>query len=176
MFCEIGRILSHILNVTTQALDVGALTPSLWGFEERETLITFYERASGSRLHANYFRAVGVHQDLHRGLEEDIGKFCETFQKIIDDLESLLTDNRIFKQRNVDIGIVSKQDTLDYSFSGVMVRGSGVAWDLRKSQPYDCYDQLDFKIHVGKNGDCYDRYLCRIEEMKESVSIIKQCL
>ena len=176
MFCEIGRILSHILNVTTQALDVGALTPSLWGFEERETLMTFYERASGSRLHANYFRAGGVHQDLPHGLEGDISKFCQTFPKIIDDLESLLTDNRIFKQRNVDIGIVTKEDALDYSFSGVMVRGSGIPWDLRKSQPYDCYDQLDFKIPVGKNGDCYDRYLCRIEEMKESVSIIKQCL
>jgi NADH-quinone oxidoreductase subunit D len=160
MFCEIGRILSHILNVTTQALDVGALTPSLWGFEERETLMTFYERASGSRLHANYFRAGGVHQDLPAGLEKDISSFCDSFPKIINDLENLLTDNRIFKQRNVDIGIVTKEDTLDYSFSGVMIRGSGIAWDLRKSQPYDCYD----------------RYLCRIEEMKESISIIKQCL
>ena len=176
IFCEIGRILSHILNVTTQALDVGALTPSLWGFEERETLMTFYERASGSRLHANYFRAGGVHQDLPAGLEEDIFKFCESFPKIINDLENLLTDNRIFKQRNVDIGIVTKEDALDYSFTGVMIRGSGVPWDLRKSQPYDCYNQLEFKIPVGKNGDCYDRYLCRIEEMKESVSIIKQCL
>ena len=176
IFCEIGRILSHILNVTTQALDVGALTPSLWGFEERETLMTFYERASGSRLHANYFRAGGVHQDLPRNLEEDIGKFCYNFPKVIDDLETLLTDNRIFKQRNVDIGIVSKQDALDYSFSGVMLRGSGVAWDLRKSQPYDCYDQFEFKIPVGKNGDCYDRYICRIEEMRESVKIINQCL
>ena len=176
MFCEIGRILSHILNVTTQALDVGALTPSLWGFEERETLMTFYERASGSRLHANYFRAGGVHQDLPAGLENDIEKFCKSFPKIINDLENLLTDNRIFKQRNVDIGIVSKEDALDYSFSGVMLRGSGVPWDLRKSQPYDCYEQLEFKIPVGKNGDCYDRYLCRIEEMKESVSIIEQCL
>ena len=176
IFCEIGRILSHILNVTTQALDVGALTPSLWGFEERETLMTFYERASGSRLHANYFRTGGVHRDLPRGLEEDIGKFCMSFPKIIDDLETLLTDNRIFKQRNVDIGIVTKEDTLDYSFSGVMMRGSGIPWDLRKSQPYDCYDQVNFKIPVGKNGDCYDRYLCRIEEMRESVSIIKQCL
>ena len=176
IFCEIGRILSHILNVTTQALDVGALTPSLWGFEERETLMTFYERASGSRLHANYFRAGGVHQDLPAGLETDIAKFCETFPKIINDLENLLTDNRIFKQRNVDIGVVTKEDALDYSFSGVMIRGSGVPWDLRKSQPYDCYNQLEFKIPVGKNGDCYDRYLCRIEEMKESISIIKQCL
>ena len=154
IFCEIGRILSHILNVTTQAMDVGALTPTLWGFEEREKLMGFYERVSGSRLHANYFRAGGVHQDLPQGLEEDIGEFCETFPKIINDLESLLTENRIFKQRNVDIGVVTKQDALDYSFSGVMIRGSGVPWDLRKSQPYDCYKQLDFKIPVGRNGDC----------------------
>ena len=176
MFCEIGRILSHILNITTHALDVGALTPSLWGFEERETLMTFYERVSGSRLHANYFRAGGVHQDLPRGLAEDIAKFCRGFPKIIDDLENLLTDNRIFKQRNVNIGIVSKQDALDYSFSGVMLRGSGVPWDLRKSQPYECYNEFDFKIPIGKNGDCYDRYLCRIEEMRESIKIINQCL
>ena len=176
MFCEIGRILSHILNITTQALDVGALTPSLWGFEERETLMTFYERVSGSRLHANYFRTGGVHRDLPRGLEEDIGKFCNSFPKIINDLETLLTDNRIFKQRNVDIGIVTKKDALDYSFSGVMLRGSGVPLDLRKSQPYECYDQFDFDIPIGKNGDCYDRYLCRIEEMRESVKIINQCL
>ena len=176
MFCEIGRILSHILNVTTQAMDVGALTPTLWGFEEREKLMGFYERVSGSRLHANYFRAGGVHKDLPVGLDGDIDEFCDNFPKIIDDLETLLTDNRIFKQRNVDIGIVSKQDALDYSFSGVMLRGSGVAWDLRRSQPYDCYDDLEFKIPIGKNGDCYDRYLCRIEEMRESVKIIKQCL
>jgi len=176
MFCEIGRILSHILNITTQAMDVGALTPTLWGFEEREKLMGFYERVSGSRLHANYFRAGGVHQDLPRGLEDDILIFCKNFPKIIDDLEKLLTDNRIFKQRNVDIGVVSKKDALDYSFSGVMLRGSGVPWDLRKSQPYDCYNQIDFKIPVGKNGDCYDRYLCRVEEMKESVKIISQCL
>ena len=176
IFCEIGRILSHLLNVTTHALDVGALTPSLWGFEERETLMTFYERVSGSRLHANYFRPGGVHQDMPRGLEEDIGKFCNSFPKIIDDMETLLTDNRIFKQRNVDIGVVSKEDALEYSFSGVMMRGSGIPWDLRKSQPYECYDQLDFKIPIGKNGDCYDRYLCRIDEMRESVKIINQCL
>ncbi len=176
IFCEIGRILSHILNITTQALDVGALTPSLWGFEEREKLMEFYERVSGSRLHANYFRPGGVHQDLPRGLDVDILKFCNEFPKIIDDLETLLTDNRIFKQRNVDIGIVSKDDALDYSFSGVMMRGSGVPWDLRKSQPYDCYKQLSFKVPIGKNGDCYDRYLCRVEEMRESVKIIKQCL
>ena len=176
MFCEIGRILSHILNVTTQALDVGALTPSLWGFEERETLMTFYERASGSRLHANYFRAGGVHQDLPAGLETDIAKFCETFPKIINDLENLLTDNRIFKQRNVDIGKVSLKEALDFGFSGVMLRGSGRPWDLRKSQPYDGYERFDFDIPVGKNGDCYDRYLCRIEEMKESLKIIKQAI
>ena len=176
MFCEIGRILSHLLNVTTQAMDVGALTPTLWGFEEREKLMGFYERVSGSRLHANYFRPGGVHRDLPLGLENDIAEFCNQFPKIIDDLETLLTDNRIFKQRNVDIGIVSKQDALDYSFSGVMIRGSGVPWDLRKSQPYDCYNLLDFNIPIGKNGDCYDRYLCRIEEMRESVKIINQCL
>jgi len=176
MFCEIGRILSHLLNITTQALDVGALTPSLWGFEERETLMTFYERVSGSRLHANYFRAGGVHQDLPRGLDNDIAKFCETFPKIIDDLETLLTDNRIFKQRNVDIGVVTKQEALDHSFSGVMLRGSGVPWDLRKSQPYECYKDFEFKIPVGLNGDCYDRYLCRIEEMRESIKIIKDCI
>mgnify|MGYP001476559764 FL=1 len=176
IFCEIGRILSHLLNITTQALDVGALTPSLWGFEERETLMTFYERVSGSRLHANYFRAGGVHQDLPRGLDKDISVFCKNFPKAIQELESLLTDNRIFKQRNVDIGIVSKEDALEYSFSGVMLRGSGVPWDLRKSQPYECYDQLEFKIPIGKNGDCYDRYLCRVEEMRESVRIINQCL
>ena len=176
IFCEIGRILSHILNVTTQALDVGALTPSLWGFEERETLMTFYERASGSRLHANYFRTGGVHQDLPTKLIEDIYNFCKTFPKTIDDLENLLTDNRIFKQRNVDIGIVSKKDALDYSFSGVMLRGSGVPWDLRKSRPYECYKDLDFKIPIGKNGDCFDRYLCRMEEMRESVKIIIQCI
>ena len=176
LFCEIGRILSHILNITTQALDVGALTPSLWGFEERETLMTFYERVSGSRLHANYFRPGGVHKDLPRGLSEDIILFCERFPKIIDDLEMLLTDNRIFKQRNVNIGTVTKQEALDHSFSGIMLRGSGVAWDLRKSQPYECYKDFDFKIPIGKNGDCYDRYLCRIEEMRESVKIIKECI
>jgi len=176
LFCEIGRILSHILNITTQALDVGALTPSLWGFEERETLMTFYERVSGSRLHANYFRPGGVHKDLPRGLIEDIILFCERFPKIIDDLEILLTDNRIFKQRNVNIGTVTKQEALDHSFSGVMLRGSGVAWDLRRSQPYECYKDFDFKIPIGKNGDCYDRYLCRIEEMRESVKIIKECI
>ena len=176
LFCEIGRILSHLLNITTQALDVGAVTPSLWGFEERETLMTFYERVSGSRLHANYFRPGGVHQDLPRGLSDDIISFCNSFPEVLDDLETLLTDNRIFKQRNVDIGIVTKHEALDHSFSGVMLRGSGVPWDLRKSQPYECYQDFDFKIPVGKNGDCYDRYLCRMEEMRESVKIIKDCI
>jgi NADH-quinone oxidoreductase subunit D len=176
LFCEIGRILSHLLNITTQALDVGALTPSLWGFEERETLMTFYERVSGSRLHANYFRPGGVHKDLPRGLTDDILKFCDSFPDVLDKLETLLTDNRIFKQRNVDIGIVSQQEALDHSFSGVMIRGSGVPWDLRKSQPYECYSDFNFKIPVGKNGDCYDRYLCRMEEMRESCKIIQQCV
>jgi len=176
LFCEIGRILSHLLNVTTQALDVGALTPSLWGFEERETLMTFYERVSGSRLHANYFRPGGVHKDLPRGLCDDILSFCKSFPTVIDDLETLLTDNRIFKQRNVDIGVVTKQEALEHSFSGVMLRGSGIPWDLRKSQPYECYEEFEFKIPVGKNGDCYDRYLCRMEEMRESVKIIKDCI
>jgi len=176
IFCEIGRILSHILNITTQALDVGALTPSLWGFEEREKLMVFYERVSGSRLHANYFRPGGVHIDLPNGLTDDILDFCKNFPKVIDDLETLLTDNRIFKQRNVDIGIVSKQEALDHGFSGVMLRGSGVPWDLRKSNPYECYQDFEFKIPVGKNGDCYDRYLCRIEEMRESVNIMVQAL
>jgi len=176
LFCEIGRILSHLLNITTQALDVGALTPSLWGFEERETLMNFYERVSGSRLHANYFRAGGVHQDLPRGLNEDILKFCDDFPKVINDIETLLTDNRIFKQRNVDIGIVTKNEALEHSFSGVMLRGSGVAWDLRKSQPYECYKDFNFKIPIGKNGDCYDRYICRVEEMRQSIEIIKNCI
>ena len=176
IFCEIGRILSHILNITTQALDVGALTPSLWGFEEREKLMVFYERVSGSRLHANYFRPGGVHIDMPHGLAEDIYDFCKKFPKVIDDLETLLTDNRIFKQRNVNIGIISKQEVLDHGFSGVMPRGSGIPWDIRKSNPYECYDEFNFKIPVGKNGDCYDRYLCRIEEMRESTNIILQAL
>jgi len=176
IFCEIGRILSHILNITTQALDVGALTPSLWGFEEREKLMVFYERVSGSRLHANYFRPGGVHIDMPHGLAEDIYDFCKNFPKVIDDLETLLTDNRIFKQRNVNIGIISKQEVLDHGFSGVMLRGSGIPWDIRKSNPYECYEDFNFKIPVGKNGDCYDRYLCRIEEMRESTNIIMQAL
>jgi NADH-quinone oxidoreductase subunit D len=175
LYCEIGRLLSHILNVTTQAMDVGALTPPLWGFEEREKLMVFYERASGSRMHAAYFRPGGVHQDLPSSLVEDIVRFCETHPKVIDDIEGLLTHNRIFKQRNVDIGVVKLDECFAWGFSGVMVRGSGAAWDLRRAQPYECYSELDFDIPVGKNGDCYDRYLIRIEEMRQSVRIMKQC-
>jgi NADH-quinone oxidoreductase subunit D len=176
LFCEIGRLLSHLLNVTTQALDVGALTPPLWGFEEREKLMVFYERASGARMHANYFRTGGVHQDLPPELLDDIWDFCDPFLKVCDDLEGLLTDNRIFKQRNVDIGKVNLDDAWKWGFSGVMVRGSGAAWDLRKAQPYDCYSELDFDIPIGRHGDCYDRYLIRMEEMRQSMRIMKQCL
>jgi NADH-quinone oxidoreductase subunit D len=176
LYCEIGRILSHLLNVTTQALDVGALTPPLWGFEEREKLMTFYERASGARLHANYFRPGGVHQDLPQPLIDDIEAWCESFPKVLDDIDGLLTENRIFKQRNVDIGVVSLEDGLAHGFSGVMLRGSGAAWDLRKSQPYECYADLDFDIPIGKNGDNWDRYLIRMEEMRQSIRIMKQCI
>ncbi len=176
LFCEIGRILNHLLNVTTQAMDVGALTPPLWGFEEREKLMVFYERASGARLHAAYFRPGGVHQDLTPQLIEDIDAWADQFPRVLDDLHGLLTENRIFKQRNADIGVVTEADILKWGYSGVMVRGSGFAWDLRRSQPYECYDEFEFKIPVGKNGDCYDRYLCRMAEMTESLSIIKQAL
>ncbi|MCQ8184886.1 NADH-quinone oxidoreductase subunit D [Parvularcula maris] len=176
LYSEIGRILSHLLNVTTQAMDVGALTPPLWGFEEREKLMTFYERACGARLHSNYFRVGGVHKDLPQKLIDDIYAWTETFPKVSDEIEGLITDNRIFKQRNVDIGVVSKQEALDWGFTGVMLRGSGVPWDLRKSQPYEIYDELDFDIVLGKNGDCYDRYVVRIEEMKQSLRIMRQCI
>src|SRR5215469_5830383 len=169
LYHEISRLLSHMLNVTTQAMDIGALTPPLWGFEEREKLMMFYERASGSRLHANYYRPGGVHQDLPQKLIDDIGAFCDPFLKVCDDLEELLTENRIFKQRNVDIGVVSLADAWARGFSGVMVRGSGAVWDLRKAQPYECYAELDFDIPIGKNGDCYDRYCIRMEEMRQSV-------
>ena len=175
LYSEIGRILSHILNVTTQAMDVGALTPPLWGFEEREKLMVFYERASGSRMHAKYFRIGGVHQDLPEKLVDDIEAWCAPFLEVVDDIEGLLSDNRIFKQRNVDIGVVSLEDCFKWGFSGVMVRGSGAAWDLRKSQPYECYGELDFDIPIGKNGDCYDRYHIRLEEMRQSVRIMQQC-
>jgi NADH-quinone oxidoreductase subunit D len=175
LYSEIGRILSHLLNVTTQAMDVGALTPPLWGFEEREKLMVFYERASGSRMHAKYFRMGGVHQDLPPELIDDIYAWCDPFLKVVEDIDALLTENRIFKQRNVDIGVVSLDNAFALGFSGVMVRGSGAAWDLRKSQPYECYADLDFDIPIGKNGDCYDRYLIRMQEMREAAKIMKQC-
>ncbi len=176
LYCEIGRLLSHLLNVTTQAMDVGALTPPLWGFEEREKLMGFYERASGSRMHAAYFRVGGVHQDLPPQLIDDIFAFCDPFLKVCDDLEVLLTENRIFKQRNVDIGVVKLKDAWAWGFSGVMVRAAGAVWDLRKAQPYECYSEFDFDIPVGKHGDCYDRYCVRMEEMRQSVRIMKQCV
>jgi NADH-quinone oxidoreductase subunit D len=156
-------------------MDVGALTPPLWGFEEREKLMVFYERASGSRMHAKYFRMGGVHVDLPPQLIDDIADFCAAHPKVLDDIETLLTGNRIFKQRNVDIGVVDLKDCFDWGFSGVMVRGSGAAWDLRKAQPYECYAELDFDIPIGKNGDCYDRYLVRMAEMRQSVKIMQQC-
>lgn len=176
LFSEFTRILNHLLNITTQAIDVGAMTPLLWMFEEREKMMEFYERACGARLHANYFRTGGVAQELPDGLTDDMFDFIEKFPKVFDDMEGLLTENRIFKQRMVDIGVVKKEDALNLGFSGPMLRGSGVAWDLRKSQPYEVYDKMDFKIPVGKHGDCYDRYLVRMEEVRESMKIIKQCL
>ncbi len=176
LYSEIGRILSHLLNVTKQAMDVGALTPPLWGFEEREKLMVFYERASGSRMHANYFRPGGVARDLPPALINDIEAFCDPFLQVVDDLEALFIDNRIFKQRNVDIGVVSLDECWAWGFSGVMVRGSGAAWDLRKSQPYECYEEMDFDIPVGKNCDNYDRQVIRMEEMRQSVRIMRQCI
>ncbi len=176
LYSEIGRVLSHLLNVTTQALDVGALTPPLWGFEQREQLMIFYERACGARLHAAYFRPGGVHQDLPDDLLDDIDLWALEFPNFMADMHGLLTENRIFKQRNADIGVVTEEDILNYGFSGVMVRGSGLAWDLRRAQPYECYDEFEFQVPVGKNGDCYDRYLCRMEEMTQSVSIIRQAI
>jgi NADH-quinone oxidoreductase subunit D len=176
MFSEITRILNHLLNITTFAIDVGAITPSLWAFEEREKLMEFYERVSGARMHANYFRPGGVHQDLPKGLAEDIWGYTETFPHFVDDLEALLTQNPIFKQRTVDIGVVSKEDAIAWGFTGPMLRASDVAWDLRKSQPYDVYDKMEFDVPVGLTGDCYARYLIRIEEMRQSNKIIRQCL
>lgn len=176
LFSEISRLLNHILNITTQAIDVGATTPLLWLFEEREKMLEFYERVSGARFHAAYFRPGGVARDLPKGLLEDITAFIEQFPEKITDVENLLTDNRIFRQRMVDIGVVTDNEAMDLSFSGPMLRGSGVAWDLRKSQPYDVYEELEFDIPIGKNGDCFDRYLVRVEEMKQSIRIIKQCI
>ncbi|MEM7768449.1 MAG: NADH-quinone oxidoreductase subunit D [Pseudomonadota bacterium] len=176
LYSELGRIMSHLLNVTTQILDVGALTPITWAFEEREKLVVFYERASGSRMHSAYFRPGGVHQDLPEELLSDIWDWCEAYPDAQARLEGLVTENRIFKQRNVDICVVDQKTIFDWGFSGVMVRGSGLAWDLRRSQPYEVYNELDFKIPIGKNGDNYDRYVCRMEEILESVKIMKQCI
>ena len=176
LFSEIGRLLSHLLNVTTSAMDVGAMSPITWGFDEREKLLDFYEEVSGSRFHAAYFRAGGVHKDLPDGLLQKIYDFCISFPKALDDIETMLTENRIFKQRNVDIAYITKDEAIDNGFSGFILRSTGVPWDLRKSQPYDSYEDFDFQIPVGKNGDCYDRYLCQIAEMRESIKIMLQCI
>ncbi|HEY2034155.1 MAG TPA: NADH-quinone oxidoreductase subunit D [Rhizomicrobium sp.] len=176
LYCEIGRILNHLLQVTTQALDVGALTPPLWGFEEREKLMVFYERASGARMHAKYFRPGGVHEDLPPELVADIYEWTNHFPKVLDDIEGLLTNNRIFKQRNVDIGVINRADAEAWGMSGVMLRSTGVAWDLRRAQPYEVYSELDFQIPVGKNGDNYDRYLMRMMEMRQATKIMRQCI
>lgn len=176
MFAELTRILNHVLNITTQALDVGATTPMLWLFEEREKIMEFYERVSGSRMHSNYYRPGGVSQDLPVGLLEDIASFITKFPKALADIETLLDDNRIWKQRLVGVGVVSQREAMDWGFSGPMLRGSGIEWDLRKSNPYDIYSEMEFDIPVGKDGDCYDRYLVRVEEMYQSLNIIKQCI
>jgi NADH-quinone oxidoreductase subunit D len=175
LYNEIGRILNHMLQVTTQALDVGALTPPLWGFEEREKLMVFYERASGSRMHAKYFRPGGVHQDLPPDLVADIYEWTNHFPKVLDDIETLLTENRIFKQRNVDIGVVTRSDAENWGMTGVMLRSTGVEWDLRRAQPYEVYNELEFGIPVGRNGDNYDRYLMRMGEMRQANNIMRQC-
>jgi len=176
LFCEIGRILNHILNLTTHGVDVGAMTPILWGFEEREILMEFYEAVCGARLHANYFRPGGVHQDMPAGLDERIMKWTETFIPTLEDCESLWIDNRIFKQRNVDIGTFSQEEAIEWGMSGPMLRSTGIAWDLRKAQPYEVYDRMDFKVAIGKHGDCYDRFLLRLAEIRESLKIIRQCI
>ena len=176
LYAEIGRLLNHLLNVTSFVFDVGGMTPILWGFEEREKLMEFYERACGARLHANYFRVGGVAADLPAGLLEDIAAWCETFPQVLDDIETLVTENRIFKQRTVDIGTVTPEQALDWGFTGPNLRACGIPWDLRKAQPYEVYDRLDFDIPVGKAGDCYDRYLIRVVEMRESIKIMQQCL
>nr|WP_159713125.1 NADH-quinone oxidoreductase subunit D [Geminicoccus flavidas] len=176
MFAELTRIMNHLLNLTTMALDVGAMTPLLWGFEEREKLMGFYEEVSGSRMHANYFRFGGVNRDMPAGLPERIAAWCDSFVHVFNDMDNLLTENRIFKQRTVDIGKFTVEQCLDWGFSGPMIRAAGVPWDLRKAQPYDCYDRMDFDIPVGKNGDCYDRYLVRVAEVRESLKIMRQCL
>ena len=176
LFDEITRILNHLLNITTMALDVGAMTPLLWMFEEREKLMAFYEQVSGARMHANYYRFGGVARDLPDGMEDRIAAWIEQFGPKLDDVDHLLTDNRIFKQRTVDIGVVKAQDALDWGFSGPMLRATGIAWDLRKAQPYEVYDRMDFLVPVGRNGDCWDRYLVRMAEIRESMKIMRQCL
>ena len=176
IFCELTRILNHVLNVTTQILDVGATTPLLWMFEERERILEFYERASGARFHSAYIRPGGLHQDIPAGMDQEIDRFCDGFGKVIDDVETLVTTNRIWKQRTVDVGVVTPEEAQAWGFSGPMLRGSGIAWDLRRSQPYEVYSEIDFDIAIGKNGDCYDRYLVRMEEMRQSLRIIKQCI
>lgn len=176
LFSEITRILNHLLSVSTHALDVGAMSPMLWAFEEREKLMEFYERVSGARLHSAYVRPGGVSQDLPLGLCEDIHQFANHFIHRVDEMEEMLTGNRIWKQRLVDVGIVNYDDALAWGFSGVMLRGSGISWDLRKNQSYEVYDQLDFDIPIGTNGDCYDRYCIRMNEVRESVRIIQQCI
>ena len=176
LFAEISRVLNHLLNITAFAMDVGAMTPMLWGFEQREKLMEFYEGVSGARLHAAYFRPGGVHQDVPAGMLEDIIAWCDQFPAFVDDMRSLLDGNRIFKQRTVGIGVVTEKEALDWGFTGPMLRGSGVAFDLRRAQPYDAYDKVEFDVPIGKNGDCYDRYVCRVEEMAESLKIIRQCI
>ncbi|WP_243442636.1 NADH-quinone oxidoreductase subunit D [Sandarakinorhabdus sp. AAP62] len=176
MFAEITRILNHILNTTAHAMDVGAMTPMLWLFEEREKLMEFYERVSGARFHAAWFRPGGVHQDLPAGLLEDIGAWCEGFPRLLDEFQGLVADNRIFKQRNVDIGVISREDAINWGFTGPCIRASGVAWDIRKAQPYDAYHLMDFDVPVSNDGDCYARFMVRMQEMRESLKIIKQCV
>ena len=176
LYAELTRIMNHILNVTTHAMDVGALTPILWLFEEREYIMAFYERVSGARMHAAYFRPGGVHQDLPDGLAEDIYAWTERFPKVLQEMEDLVAHNRIFKQRNVDIGVISAEDAIAWGFSGPCIRASGIPWDLRKSQPYDVYDRMDFEVPVGNRGDCFDRFMVRMEEMRQSLRIIRQCL
>jgi NADH-quinone oxidoreductase subunit D len=176
LFSEMGRILNHLLNITTHGMDVGAMTPILWGFEEREILMTFYERVSGARMHAAYFRPGGVHQDMPAGLAEDIYKWTETFPQVLRDMETMLVGNRIFKQRNVDIGKHTADDAFEWGFTGPMLRGAGIAWDLRKSQPYENYDKMDFDVVIGKHGDAYDRFILRCEEMRQSLRIMRQCI
>ena len=176
MYAELTRILNHLLNNGHFIFDAGATSPMLWMYEQRDKILEFYERVSGARFHAAYFRPGGVHQDLPQGLDKDIAEFCDQFEPRMDEVEALITHNRIFKQRAVDIGKVSAEDAMAWGFTGVMLRGSNVAWDLRKAQPYDCYDELEFDVPVGLNGDCFDRYICRLEEMKQSIKIIRQCL